>query len=312
MPGKKRTLMNLPIGEEMALRLHECGSEEDQARLVYALSVCLDERERWICQGLKKPAELIRWALAGYDRWGLAKEFEPMRRLARCEAMRLLMQTAGGRINESLSPRVGHVWAMALIPPRFDHVYWAVFLVVSAGVAWLGSDASEWAWLTRGGWAAAGVWMGVCALFFAMLKGSVYVWQDSSSSMPEGITALGWGRAPREAAIASLSSMQCAAAGEAAELRGPKNPLALAGKARRGALTPLEALEVSRVAKRAKAWHEDWIKIEERMAHRGGHAIAESKQPGWALARLEEMELGAALEKQSPGLVNGGKGRNRL
>ena len=47
---------------------------------VYVLATNLDLKERWLCAGFKRPNELRRWALAGYDKWGLAEEFEPMRR----------------------------------------------------------------------------------------------------------------------------------------------------------------------------------------------------------------------------------------
>jgi hypothetical protein len=300
---------SLPIGPSMVLRLHECGSEEDQARLVYVLTICLDKKERWLCSGMKKPIELMRWALAGYEKWGLAEEFEPMRRLARCEAMGQLLESAQGRVNESLSPRVGHVRAMALIPPRFDHLFWGMLLGVGLMVAWGGVCFADGAWAWKGGLGVAGLWLSCLGFCAAMLKGSVYIWQDSSSSMAEGIKALGWGRSPRESAIARLSEMGGARSGESS--CEPKPPPELARKARRGQLTPLEALEVSRVAKSAKAWRDDWNRVQERLASMGQDAILDSKQPGWALARLEEMELGYQVSKPAQGDAGHGRDHER-
>lgn len=182
----------MPIGADMASRVHECGSEEDQARLVYALRSRLHARERGVCRDFLKPAGLMRW--------GLAEEFERMRRLARSEAMGRMLQLERWRVTESLSHRRGHMWAMALIRPSFVHLYWAV--CVSVSLCWLGAGA-------EGAEGAAGVASAaLAALLAGLCKGFVYVWQDSSSSMPEEIMAVGWGRNPRASAIAMLSEMR--------------------------------------------------------------------------------------------------------
>jgi hypothetical protein len=66
---------------------------------------------------------------------------------------------------------------------------------------------------------------------------------------------------------------------------------ALEKKAKTGHLSGLEALDLARSTKRAKAWREDWIALQELLSKKGEAMILSSKQAGWALSRLESLAL---------------------
>lgn len=282
----------MPIDESVALRLHEVGQAEDHARLAYVLCVSLNERERWLARGFKRPQELMRWGLAGIEDWGLADEFEPMRRLARAEQWVSLAEGARGRFNEVMASRLSHVRSIGFMSPRTDHVYWLMVVCALALGMWGGYEFGNWMGATKGLGAQVISWLGGSALLALCLKSAAYVWQDSSTGLAAGMGAMVWGPSPREDALRAMSSHKTNR--EDSELEASSGPQAarLIKKAKRGDLSALEALELAQASKKAKSWRENWAAAQDRWREQGKSIIESSLEPGWAMAQLERLELG--------------------
>lgn len=282
----------MPIDESVALRLHEVGQVEDQARLAYVLCVSLDESERWLARGFKRPQELMRWGLAGIEDWGLADEFEPMRRLARAEQWVFVADGARGRFNEVMSSRLSHVRSIGFMSPRADHVYWLMVVSALALLLWGGYEFGNWMGATKGFGAQVMSWLGGSALLALCLKSAAYVWQDSSTGLAVGMGAMVWGPKPREDALRAMSAHQTDPDASEMDVASSSEAARLLKKAKRGDLSALEALELAQASKKAKAWREDWAATQDRWREQGKSIIKSSLEPGWAMAKLERMELG--------------------
>ena len=287
------SVKSLPVNASMALRLHEIGSEEDQARLVYVLCVCLSDKERWLSQSFKKPQDLQRWALSGVDSWGLASEFEPIRRLARSQEWERMVSTSQGRLNEILYNNISHLVSLFYSAPGIDHLYWIMIQLFFGGVLWQMIGFSSWLGLQKGPLTQYFMWVGLFFILYSSLKVANYIWQDSSNHMAEGIRNWIWGRSPRDHAQ-QLMAWQTSDT-QPTQPHFDQTIDHLLTKAKNGTLKPLEALELSQYQKKNHLLKEDWINAQNKMKENGRTLIEQSQQKGWVLAQFEQAQLKTLL-----------------
>jgi hypothetical protein len=253
-----------------------------------------------LARGFKRPQELMRWGLAGIEDWGLAAEFEPMRKLARAEQWVLIADGARGRFNEVMSARMSHVCSIGFMSPRTDHVYWMMVVCALALLLWGGYEFGNWMGATKGLAAQVISWVGGSAMLALCLKMAAYVWQDSSTGLANGIGAMVWGTSPRDDALSAMSAHHMEhEANEDEESNSLMRAARLAKKAKRGDLSALEAIELAKASKKAKSWRENWTATQDRWREQGKSIIESSLESGWAMAKLECLELDLEGEKEA-------------